>query len=267
MGGKVVKKEKEVNKVVDFLFMPHNYEAQYNPKRQAKTVEINDEVVQIYVWEAPIRIWHWVNAICIFLLIITGIYIGDPFSLASPTTGAEGYFMGWVRIIHFICGFIFIAGIIYRLIWTFFGNRYTTFDIYKKGFVRGLFESMKFYMFLKNKKPHTIGHNAMAQLAYWVIFGGAAFVLIATGLYMYVEPQQGSMLAELLRWVPQLFNGSEGVRMAHHISMWVVIIFVVMHIYLAVREDYLVKNGTMSSIFTGWKTDKKKYVEDKKDGK
>lgn len=259
--------KKEVNKIVDFLFKPHNYEAQFNPRRKAKVVKIDEETVQIYVWEAPVRIWHWINAICILILVLTGLYIADPFSLSSPTTGAEGYFMGWVRTIHFIAGFVFIAGIVYRVAWTFFGNRYTTFDIYKKGFFRGLIESTKFYLFLKNKKPHTIGHNAMAQFAYWIIFGGAAFVLIVTGLYMYVEPQQGQMLAEMLQWVPRLFGGSDGVRMAHHLSMWVIIIFVILHVYLAFREDYLVKNGTMSSIFTGWKTDKKKYVEDQNDDK
>jgi Ni/Fe-hydrogenase 1 B-type cytochrome subunit len=42
---------------------------------------------------------------------------------------------------------------------------------------------------------------------------------------------------------------------------WVFIIFIVIHVYLSFREDWLEKNGTMSSIFTGFKTEKKDKVE------
>ena len=32
----------------------------------------------IYVWEAPVRIWHWAMAVCMAVMIVTGFLIGTP---------------------------------------------------------------------------------------------------------------------------------------------------------------------------------------------
>ncbi len=50
-------------------------------------------------------------------------------------------------------------------------------------------------------------------------------------------------------WVAHLFGGdSYSVRSWHHLVAWGFIIFTVVHVYMAFREDYLQRNGTMSSI-------------------
>ena len=33
---------------------------------------------RIYVWEWPVRMYHWINAIVVILLIGTGYMIGNP---------------------------------------------------------------------------------------------------------------------------------------------------------------------------------------------
>ena len=33
---------------------------------------------EVYVWELPVRIYHWVNALCIAILCVTGFIIADP---------------------------------------------------------------------------------------------------------------------------------------------------------------------------------------------
>ena len=38
-----------------------------------------EERVRLYVWQAPVRITHWVTVACIVILSITGGYIADPF--------------------------------------------------------------------------------------------------------------------------------------------------------------------------------------------
>ena len=35
-------------------------------------------VRSIYVYEAPVRIWHWTNALAITVLCVTGYFIGSP---------------------------------------------------------------------------------------------------------------------------------------------------------------------------------------------
>ena len=32
----------------------------------------------VYVWEAPVRVWHWLMAVAMFAMIITGYLIGRP---------------------------------------------------------------------------------------------------------------------------------------------------------------------------------------------
>jgi Ni/Fe-hydrogenase 1 B-type cytochrome subunit len=39
----------------------------------------SSQIVRVYVWQAPVRITHWLIAGSIVLLSITGFYIGRPF--------------------------------------------------------------------------------------------------------------------------------------------------------------------------------------------
>ncbi len=38
---------------------------------------------RVYVWEQPVRIYHWINALVMLALIATGFYIADPLALQS----------------------------------------------------------------------------------------------------------------------------------------------------------------------------------------
>ena len=44
---------------------------------------------EVYVWELPVRIYHWVNALCIVILCVTGFIIADPPAIMSAS---EAYF-------------------------------------------------------------------------------------------------------------------------------------------------------------------------------
>ena len=41
----------------------------------------------IYVYDAAVRIWHWVTALCIVALAVTGYFIASP----PPSVGGEAY--------------------------------------------------------------------------------------------------------------------------------------------------------------------------------
>ena len=36
----------------------------------------SDNVVSHYVFEAPVRIWHWLTVLCMAVLMVTGYFIG-----------------------------------------------------------------------------------------------------------------------------------------------------------------------------------------------
>ena len=57
----------------------------------------------VYVYEAPVRLWHWVTMLAIFVLAATGYLIGSP----PPAIGGEAYdsfYFGWIRMIHMSAG-------------------------------------------------------------------------------------------------------------------------------------------------------------------
>ncbi|WP_397538831.1 Ni/Fe-hydrogenase, b-type cytochrome subunit [Rummeliibacillus pycnus] len=242
-----------------------NSESVYKNNRPPKIEKVNNDTLKIYVWELPVRIFHWINAAAIFALMITGIYIGDPFFASMLQEEASSFLMGWVRYIHFFSAFLFTVNLLIRLYWTFVGNKYATSNLIRKIFWKDTWETVKFYLFLKNKKPHFVGHNPLAQLSYWAIIGGGSIIMIFTGFYLYVEPQPESFLGWMFTWVPAIFGDSFEIRSWHHLVAWAFMAFVVVHVYLSIREDYLVKNGTMSSIFTGYKTETKHSNEKTED--
>ena len=47
---------------------------------------------RVFVWELPVRVYHWINALCILALIGTGFLIGDP---PAIMTGREAYSNFW----------------------------------------------------------------------------------------------------------------------------------------------------------------------------
>ena len=46
-------------------------------------------------------------------------------------------------------------------------------------------------------------------------------------------------------------GGFQWVRVIHHVAAWYFPIFIVLHVYLAIRADLLERSGTISSIVSG----------------
>ncbi len=66
----------------------------------------SDNVVSHYVFEAPVRIWHWLTVLCMAVLMVAGYFIGKPLpSLSGEATYL--FYMGYIRLIHFSTGMVF----------------------------------------------------------------------------------------------------------------------------------------------------------------
>ncbi|WP_042355361.1 Ni/Fe-hydrogenase, b-type cytochrome subunit [Bacillus rubiinfantis] len=241
-----------------------NSENSTHSKKPIKYNTVKNEV-RVYVWELPVRIFHWLNALAIVVLMVTGIYIGKPFASAGiPEEAYYSNLMGWMRYVHFFAAFIFTANLLFRLIWSIWGNKFSRSNPFRLIFWKEVFETIKFYLFLKNKKPHYIGHNPLAQLSYWIFIFFGSWVIMLTGFYMYFEPQPQSVWAKLFMWVPKVFGGdSYTIRSWHHLVAWAFMLFTIIHIYMAFRDDYLERNGSISSMLTGYKTSTRHSVGEK----
>ncbi|HKL25510.1 MAG TPA: Ni/Fe-hydrogenase, b-type cytochrome subunit [Desulfuromonadales bacterium] len=205
-----------------------------------------------YVWEWPVRIVHWINALCIVLLSITGIYIAHPFTVGS---GTGFYLMGWMRFIHFTAGYLFLLAVISRFIWMLIGNHHASWKAFfpwitpkgRENFVK----MFRYYTFTGSKISHESGHNPVAATAYLGII--MLYVLqVLSGFALYGQAAPGGFWDSTLGWVFLLID-NQNLRLGHHLVMWLLIGFFINHIYSAWLMDVKQRNGTISGIFSGFR--------------
>ncbi len=210
-----------------------------------------------YVWEVPVRVTHWVNVLSIVTLSITGIYIGTAKTLAHEPSQ---FIMGWIRFIHFVAAYAFSISVASRIYWMFAGNRYASWREFVPFLTREgrrrMLDTLKYYTFIGKKAPHPVGHNTLAGTAYLAVFL-LYLVMIGTGFALYSERVPRSFLHKLTGWMFILFS-NQGIRLTHHMVMWLLIGFVIHHIYSAWLMDVKERGGVMSSIFSGYKAVKVK---------
>ncbi len=211
---------------------------------------------EIYVWQLPVRIFHWVNAGCIFFLIITGLLIAYPPAILQ-SEGAQqlGYWFAYLRFTHYTLGVILIVNFLVRIYWMFAGNKFARWNNYipltKKQW-RGIYETLKVDIFLLSPKPiYDIGHNSLAAVTY----GGLFMMLIVqaiTGLCLW-SPTAEVVGAESFESLAFSLGGLMVVKQIHYYMMWMFILFMIIHIYLVFYHDYIERTGIASSIIGGWK--------------
>jgi Ni/Fe-hydrogenase 1 B-type cytochrome subunit len=218
---------------------------------------------EVYVWELPVRIYHWINALCITVLCITGYLIGAPLALAKGTEAYYNFWFGTVRFVHFIAAFIFFFNFLVRIYWGFAGNefaRWYNFIPYKRCQWKEISNVLKVDVFqTTHKNIDSIGHNSLASLIYFITFL-IFLVQCLTGFGMYAA-MSSSFLPRLFAWVVPLLGGDMHVRQLHHILMWGFILFSVVHVYLVFYHDYIERRGVTSSMIGGWKFIEEDVVE------
>ncbi|GBD90734.1 putative Ni/Fe-hydrogenase B-type cytochrome subunit [bacterium BMS3Abin04] len=215
----------------------------------------DQKIKRVYVWEIPVRIYHWLNALVVVTLAVTGYLIGNPLAIQSSAEAYLGYWFGTVRFIHFVAAFIFFFNFLFRIYWGFAGNKYAdwkNFIPYTKKYIRECYDVLKLDILHIKVKPFiSVGHNALAGLTYFLTFLAFLFQSI-TGFGMY-SAMSDSFFPKLFAWVVPFLGGDFAVRQWHHLMMWFFIIFAVVHVYIVFYHDYVERRGVLSSMAGGWK--------------
>ena len=211
----------------------------------------------VYVYQTPVRIWHWVNALAITVLAITGYLIGSLLP-SLPGEASDHYLMGNIRFLHFAAGYVFLVGFLFRLYWAVVGNRYSrqlfTLPFWRRGFWSELVHELRWYAFQEPEPRKYVGHNPLAHLFMVVIITVGGLVMMVTGFALYSEQTGlGSWQDELFGWVIPAVGQSQDVRMWHHWGMWVIVVFVMLHVYTAIREDIMSRQSLISTMISGWR--------------
>lgn len=207
------------------------------------------------------RVTHWVWAVCLFFLLLSGLqifnahpglYIGDQsgFGFENSILELEG-FPSWMtipstqdlatgRVIHFFFAWIFVTTLFVWFVASL-RNRHLRKDLLPnakdaKNFSADVRDHLKF------KLVHTVRYSPLQKLAY----AGVLFVLfpliILTGLCM--SPGMNAVLP----WLPELFGGRQTARSIHFIVMALLVGFFVVHMVMIVLAGPL---NEIRSIITG----------------
>jgi Ni/Fe-hydrogenase 1 B-type cytochrome subunit len=224
----------------------------------------SSKLFPVYVWEVPVRIWHWVMAVCMVVLGITGYLIGSP----PPSVGGEAsehFLFGYIRFAHFAAAYLFAVTFALRVIWVFVGNRFAR-EIFlvpvkalSGAWWGGLIDQTKYYLFLKPEARAWQGHNPLAMGAMFGMYVLGTVFMICTGFALYGEGlgRESWAFTAFSSWVLPLLGYSQNVHTLHHLGMWYLIVFTLAHLYMVVREDICSGETVISTMINGWRVAKR----------
>ncbi|MDA9401023.1 MULTISPECIES: Ni/Fe-hydrogenase, b-type cytochrome subunit [unclassified Bradyrhizobium] len=192
---------------------------------------------------APVRLWHWVNAAAILVLSLTGYFIGT----GTPATWgkASGSFLfGYIRFAHFSAGYVLSVGFLLRIYWALMGNanaiQIFCVPLWRGCFWRELYHEIRRYAFLTVEPETGLGHNRLAQLAMFFMFTQTITFMVVTGFALYGQGAgTDSWQYKVFGWVFSLWPNSQDVHTWHHLGLWVIVMFALVHIYAVLRDDIM----------------------------
>jgi len=222
---------------------------------------------------AFMRINHWVVAICMVAAVATGLYIGHPYYqslIAEPA--ATKWVMAWNRWVHLMAAIIFdVSSIV--IAYLYFFSRFE--KPYKKIIPNGKnikeFIAVVTNLFTFNRsKKFDSSHSDSFNTVYFLIFHLLLAWMLLTGLQLYVHGLESglSSIGSWWPWMLHLFTdwtvAATGgtymdVRYSHHMTMYLIIAWIMFHIYYQVWRTIFWSEGDINIAFGG-----EKFVKEKK---
>ncbi len=215
---------------------------------------------------ASMRIYHWANAIAIVVAVVTGLYIADPYyqaKIAEPA--AFKYIMAYNRMLHFISAII-LDVLFIVIAYLYFFSRFE--KPYKKLIpnyknIKEFIEVFLNLLTLNRRKKFDTTYSDSFNVVWFTILHLLLLLMLFTGFQMYVAglahgtSSIGAWWPWLLHvatdWTLYVFGGLHGVRIVHHLIMWIIIAWVIFHIYYQVWRTIFWREGDMAIVFGGYK--------------
>ncbi|HGM5581724.1 TPA: cytochrome b/b6 domain-containing protein [Pseudomonas putida] len=176
---------------------------------------------RIHSW--PIRLMHWLNALCMVCMFMSGwaIYNASPlFGFRFPAELTVGGWLGGSLAWHF--AFMWLLAIN--------GLAYVLYGLVSRHFQRDLLPvspravARDMSAALRLKLVHEKGvYNAVQRLMYWLVLA-AGVLIVLSGLAIW-KPIQ-------LQQLTALFGGYDAARYVHFAAMLAIAAFVVVHLLL-----------------------------------
>ena len=195
-----------------------------------------------YIYDAYERMWHWLQAGSILILLITGLIIHKPhlFGIFSFAYMVE---------VHNIVGFILLANAALALFYNLASGEIKQYLPEPKGFIgRSMAQAMYYSKGVFEGAPHPQEKsreqkmNPLQQVTYLAILNILLPVQVITGVLIW-----GAQ-----RW-PEIADSLGGLTLLapiHTLAAWAFAAFIVMHVYLTTHGH--TPTAGIKSMMTGW---------------
>jgi Ni/Fe-hydrogenase 1 B-type cytochrome subunit len=221
----------------------------------------------VYVFGRYIRVAHWIRNGLLIWLVLSGIYLGNPF-LATRlyAEASESFVMAQVRGWHVLAGWILLAMTLVRIYQFLFVRPDGRLGLGAELRMAPVMFSWKawrdqlaFYLLLRRDHPHFVYSNygPLQYLVYTVLYA-SLLVISITGILLaapYLAGGLASWSAGLLRPIEVGLGGLANVRAVHRFTMWFFVVFTLVHIYMAVWNSIRTGNLLLEGIVSGFKAE------------
>jgi Ni/Fe-hydrogenase 1 B-type cytochrome subunit len=172
------------------------------------------------------RILHELIIVSVILLIITGFYIHRPF------VGGAGFLMSMTRGVHFFFAAILVIAVVARIISLFVGRDHDWRSFLPTwSDIKLLPGIVSYYAYIGKEPELKKKYNPLQMISYCLAFILIIFQIIS-GLAL--KNPDGAF-----SWFNYgLFHNEIEVRMAHFVVTWLFIVFLMIHVYLTIREKF-----------------------------
>jgi Ni/Fe-hydrogenase 1 B-type cytochrome subunit len=224
------------------------------------------------VWDRTVRLFHWLNVLCVLTLIAIGTVILNARGLGVTTDGKI-----ILKTIHVYVGYVFAVNLGWRIIWGFIGNRYARWGSILPFNSEHRTQLAAMRSGAKSGRPvRFLGHNPIGRLMVALLFLlmslQAITGLIIAGTDVYMPPfgntfkewvATNSTTVELVK--PYSKDGvneeaykemrafREPVVGTHYYMFFIILGAIVLHLIGVVVTELRERNGLVSAMFTGRK--------------
>ena len=224
------------------------------------------ELKSYKVWDRTTRVFHWINAICFFLMVVLGVAIlnRNAFDVSDQGTVL-------LKSLHVSVGYVLILNLLWRLIWTFIGSPFARWAAILPG-RKGYFADLKAYLSALSAGKHRqyVGHNPIGRISVTLLLtlltvqATTGLVLAGTDIYF---PPLGGWISEwiaapgvnpsdVVPYLPETYDAAAYQEMRnfrspfveiHEINFFILVSLAVIHIIGVIFTEIREGGGLISA--------------------
>lgn len=178
---------------------------------------------RVRVWDLPTRLFHWLLALCVVLLVVTGTIGGDA--------------MPW----HARLGYTVLTLLLFRIAWGFVGGRWSRFRsfLYKPSTVLA-------YVGGRSHPDHLVGHNPLGAGS---VFAMLLVLLAQVGTGLFADDEI-AFTGPLNRFVDNA-TGLAATWYHKAVGQWLLIALVLLHLAAIAWYGVKKREGLVRAMVVG----------------